>query len=335
MVDRTHLREEFLKENGWGGVDYPLLAGDASFRKYYRLIRGNERVVLMDAPPPEENVGSFIKIDEFLIAHGFSVPKIYAQDEENGFLLIEDLGDDTYTRLLEKGADERELYKLAIDVLVELHEDVSKRPEDIPEYDGELLTRESLLLPDWWMEAAFGKGSVTKEMRESYIKAWQPCFEYVQDMPQHLVLRDYHVDNLLRLPERSEWARCGLLDFQDAVVGSGIYDVMSLLEDARRDISLSLIEEMKMRYTRSFNDLDWEEFEATFAILGAQRHAKVIGIFARLCMRDGKPIYLKHLPRVWALFERSLKHPMLKDVKAWVDTYIEKDKRGIPACLMD
>ena len=335
MSDRNALREEFLNDNGWGGVDYPLLAGDASFRKYYRLIRGSERVVLMDAPPPQEDVRPFIKIAEFLVRHGFSAPRIFAKDDENGFLLIEDFGDDTYTNLLAKGADERDLYKLAIDVLVELHEDVSDLPDDVPEYDEELLSKEALLLTDWWMKAALGDEAVSNEVRDSYLKAWETSFEYVQKMPQHLVLRDYHVDNLLLLPERREWARCGLLDFQDAVVGSGIYDVMSLLEDARRDIDLGLIEEMKMRYTRSFNDLDWEEFEATFAILGAQRHAKVIGIFARLCMRDGKPIYLKHIPRVWRLFERSLQHPMLKDVKAWVDTHIAKDVRGIPACLME
>jgi len=334
LVDRHELREIFLGENGWGGVDYPLLAGDASFRKYYRLIRGSEHVVLMDAPPPQENVRPFVKIAEFLLSHGFSAPKIYAQDAENGFLLIEDLGDDTYTQLLEKGANERDLYKLATDVLVELHKDVDDLPKDLPLYDEDLLTTESLLLPDWWMKAALGEASVTEEVRESYIQAWQSCFEFVQDQPSVLVLRDYHVDNLLLLPNRQDWAACGLLDFQDAVAGSGIYDLMSLLEDARRDISPGLIEEMKMRYNRSFKDLDTEEFDAVFAILGAQRHAKVIGIFARLSMRDGKPIYLKHIPRVWRLFERSLEHPVLKDVKAWVDAHIAKEMRGIPACLM-
>jgi len=270
-----------------------------------------------------------------LLKYGFSAPKVYAQDAENGFLLIEDLGDDTYTKLLAGGTDERDLYKLAIDVLVELHEDVSDLPEDIPEYDADLLTTEALLLPDWWMKAALGEEALNDDIRESYIKAWQPCFEYLERMPKHLVLRDFHVDNLLLLPDRKEWAACGLLDFQDAVSGSGIYDVMSLLEDARRDINPGLIEEMKMRYTRSFAELNKDEFEAAFAILGAQRHAKVIGIFARLCMRDGKPIYLKHIPRVWRLFERSLKHPILEDVKSWVDAHIAKEVRGIPSCLME
>ncbi|NVJ90971.1 MAG: phosphotransferase [Methylocystaceae bacterium] len=334
MSDRQRLREKFLNKHGWGGVDCPLLAGDASFRKYYRLNRDNTSVVLMDAPPPEA-VEPFVKIAEFLLQYGFSAPQILAQDTDNGFLLLEDLGDDTYTRLLQNGADERALYKLATDVLVELHKDVTKHlPDNLSDYDEEMLTKECLLLPDWWMKAALGENSVSEEIRDSYIEAWQPAFELVQKQPKVLVLRDFHVDNLLHLPQRDSFSACGLLDFQDAVLGSGIYDVMSLLEDARRDIKPALIEEMKMRYTRSFPDLDAEEFNTIFAILGAQRHAKVIGIFARLCMRDDKPMYLHHIPRVWRLFEHSIRHPALKDVRKWVDTHIAKDIRGIPACLI-
>lgn len=332
MSDRASLRERFLKKHGWGGVDCPLLAGDASFRKYYRLQRGDETVVLMDAPPPEK-VKPFVKIAKFLTDNGYSAPKIYAQDADDGFILLEDLGDNTYTRMLQTGANERDLYKLAIDVLVDLHEDVKDLPKDLPHYDEKLLADEALLLPDWWMKAALGDDYVTDNMRASYLKAWDKAFKYVQRHPKKLVLRDYHVDNLLLLNERANYAACGLLDFQDAVLGSGVYDVVSLLEDARRDIDIRLIEEMKMRYTSSFSDMDIDDFEAAFAILGAQRHAKVIGIFARLCMRDDKPIYLHHIPRVWRLFERSLTHPILKDVKVWVDTHIPKDSRGIPACL--
>ncbi|MDV7337984.1 phosphotransferase [Terasakiella sp. A23] len=332
MTDRKLQREHFLKEQGWDGVDCPLLAGDASFRKYYRLERGGKTVVLMDAPPPEK-VKPFIKIAKFLTNNGYSAPKIYGYDVDNGFILLEDLGDNTYTRMLRKGYDERDLYKLAIDVLVDLHEDVKGLPDDLPEYDEELLENEALLLLDWWMKAQFGDHALTKDMRKSYLKAWQKPFRYVQSRPKKVVLRDYHVDNLLLLEDRTGYQACGLLDFQDAVLGSGIYDVVSLLEDARRDINIRLIEEMKMRYTSSFEDLEIDEFEALFAILGAQRHAKVIGIFARLCMRDDKPVYLEHIPRVWRLLERSLKHPILKDVKTWFDTHIPKDARGIPACL--
>ncbi|WP_135080811.1 phosphotransferase [Terasakiella sp. SH-1] len=341
MSDRLTLREEFLKAHGWGGVDYPLLAGDASFRKYYRLIRGDKRVVSMDAPPPQEDVRPFIQIAEFLLSHGFSAPQIYAQDVENGFLLIEDLGDDTYTRLLHQGSDEKALYELATDVLIELHKtatDLHKTatdlPDNLPAYDEALLNRECLLLPEWWMKAAFDDTYVTEEMTQSYLAAWKAAFDYVQKQANVLVLRDYHVDNLLVLDGREDWKACGLLDFQDAVAGSALYDVMSLLEDARRDIDEALIEEMKQRYLSAFPDMSREEFDAVFAILGAQRHAKVIGIFARLCMRDGKPIYLKHIPRVWRLFERSLQHPMLSEVKDWVETHIAKEKRGIPPCLM-
>ncbi|SCA55599.1 Aminoglycoside phosphotransferase [Candidatus Terasakiella magnetica] len=334
MVDRIELRDGFLKENGWGDVDCPLLAGDASFRKYYRLSRGGKCVVLMDAPPPQEDVRPFIKIAKFLTGHGFSAPEIYAQDVENGFLLIEDLGDDTYTQLLAQGADEEALYQLATDVLIELHQEKIGLADDLPAYDVALLNRECLLLPQWWMQAAFDEDYVSEGMTASYLAAWKPAFEFVQKQPNVLVLRDYHVDNLLVLKGREGWKTCGLLDFQDAVAGSALYDLMSLLEDARRDIEPALIEKMKQRYLAAFKEMEREEFEAVFAILGAQRHAKVIGIFARLCMRDGKPIYLEHIPRVWRLFERSLEHPILKDVKEWVDTHIAQEKRGTPPCLM-
>lgn len=332
MTERKDIRESFLARNGFEGVDYSLLAGDASFRKYYRLEKDATSYVLMDAPPPE-NVEPFIKIARYLLNHGYSAPEIYADDPDNGFLLLEDFGDRTYTRALQEGANERALYRLAIDVLVDLHEDVDTLPKDLPEYDEKLLTQECLLLLDWWMTAEFGEDHVSQDMRKSYIKAWEAPFAFLEAQPKDLVLRDYHVDNLVLLEERNSYKACGLLDFQDAVIGPGIYDVVSLLEDARRDINPGVVEEMKMRYTSSFPDMDFPEFEAAYAILGAQRHAKVIGIFTRLALRDDKDMYLKHIPRVWKLFERSLRHPELAAVKDWVDTHIPRENRRIPACL--
>lgn len=333
MSDRDILRHRFLEQNGWGGVECPLLAGDASFRKYYRLQRGEEQVVLMDAPPPQEDVRPFVKIADFLVKNGFSAPRIFAQDVENGFLLIEDLGDDTYTRLLNTGHDEQDLYKLATEVLIDLHKNASDLPEALPPYDQGLLLRECMLLPDWWMIAAFGEDGVDAKCRQSYQAAWASCLSLVQEQSPVLVLRDYHVDNLLLLPQRKGQAACGLLDFQDAVAGHPAYDLMSLLEDARRDIEPSLIETMKNRYIQAFPDMNREKFDAAFAILGAQRHAKVIGIFARLYMRDDKPIYLQHIPRVWRLLERALEHPALCEVKNWFDRNIPHPDRGIPPCL--
>lgn len=333
MSTREILRQQFLDANGWGGVDCPLLAGDASFRKYYRLQREDEVVVLMDAPPPQEDVRPFINVGEFLLEKGFSAPQIFAKDVENGFLLLEDLGDDTYTRLLGKDHNENDLYALATDILIDLHQNSVGIIEGLAPYDLSLLMKEVLLLPDWWMVQTLGEDLVSDEVREAYIRAWASALERLSGEKNVLVLRDYHVDNLLLLPDREGTKACGLLDFQDAVAGSGLYDLMSLLEDARRDIEPSLVEEMKQRYLAAFEDLDRDHFDAIFAILAAQRHAKVIGIFVRLCVRDGKPIYLHHIPRVWKLLERALEHPVLAEVKEWMDIYIAQEARGIPQCL--
>lgn len=329
---RDNLRQAFLDQHGMGDVECPLLAGDASFRKYYRLEKDGETRVLMDAPPPEEDVKPFIKVAKILENAGLSAPHIYHEDCENGFLLLEDLGDNTYTRLLQKGYDEKALYDLAIDALIHLHHLEEDHFKDLPPYDLNVLEREILLFYDWWMKAVFGDVAITDQGRKSYLEAWKDALTSLQDETPALVLRDYHVDNLLLLEERDGVQACGLLDFQDALSGSALYDVMSLLEDARRDIDDALIEGLKQKYMDAFSQWKRDHFDRVFAILGAQRHAKVIGIFVRLKMRDDKDVYLQHIPRVWRLFERSLQHPALSSVKKWVDEHVPAEKRGIPEC---
>ena len=168
-------------------------------------------------------------------------------------------------------------------------------------------------------------------MRDAYVSTWNEIFPVVYAQPLTLVLRDFHVDNLMRLPDRKGVSACGLLDFQDAVAGATAYDVMSLLEDARRDIAPGLKDAMLARYFGRMGDLDRPGFEAAFAILAAQRHAKVIGIFTRLCRRDGKDGYLVHIPRVWRLLEQALRHPALAPVAAWFAQNVPVEVRGVPA----
>jgi aminoglycoside/choline kinase family phosphotransferase len=338
MALRKELAEEFLAKSGWEGSQISILAADASFRSYYRVKNSEGEIsVLMDAPPPKEDVKPFIMVDEKLVELGFSAPKIIAKDEEKGFLLLEDLGDATYTTCLKRGDDETGLYELATDVLVELNSinEQSVIPENLPEYDDDKLLEEACLLTNWYMPAVDG---LKKPNTDEYANLWKNIFPLVRKVPDTMVLRDYHIDNLIKLEQRDGTKACGLLDFQDAVKGAVTYDIMSLLEDARRDIDEKLIKDMKDRYFKSFikkvgEVCSREEFDTSWAILAAQRHAKVIGIFTRLCVRDGKSQYLHHIPRVWRLFENAIENPALSDIKEWVDINIPKEKRVVPNAI--
>ena len=340
VADRDNLIDCFLSAHGWDGARRNPLSGDASFRRYERLTLGRRKAMLMDAPPARENVDAWVAVARHLKSLGFSAPDILAKDKKNGFLIIEDLGDETFTRLLEDAKDggddatEAGLYSLAVDVLVELHAIAPEGalPAWLEDYDDAKLLEEALLLTDWTWPAIFGTAPAD-DVREAYGDAWLQSFAVLSRQPRTLVLRDYHVDNLMVLNGRQGIARCGLLDFQDAVRGPAAYDLMSLLEDARRDIPAALKDAMLARYYDGAGDLDHDDFEAAFAVLAAQRHAKVIGIFTRLCRRDAKPAYLAHIPRVWRLLESALAHSALAPVAAWFDAHFPTQKRGVPPNL--
>jgi N-acetylmuramate 1-kinase len=336
LAERSELIEAFLHANGWGDAERGPLADDASFRRYDRLVDGSRRAVLMDAPPPEEDVRPFARLARHLSSLDYSAPEVFAEDAPNGLLLLEDLGDDTYTRMLAQsgGGSERALYALAVDVLIDLHRRPGAEtlpPSLVPTYDVPTLLNEAYLLTDWYMPA-MTRVPTAQETRDTYGDIWRPLFESCQKTAKTLVLRDFHVDNLIWLPERPTTRGCGLLDFQDALAGHPAYDLMSLLEDARRDIADDLISDMLERYLSAFDDLDRDVFMKVYAILGAGRHAKVIGIFTRLSVRDGKPQYLHHIPRVWKLMERAMRAGGLDSLGQWVDHYIPKNLRGIPTC---
>lgn len=328
---RLALRQAFLAGTGWKEAAQVPLRGDASFRRYVRLTQDGKRAMLMDAAPEHgEDVRPFVRVDTHLRELGFSAPDILAADETGGFLLLEDFGDDTFTNLLAAGATEGALYELATDTLIALHaiEGVRAAPDWLALYDDDRLLFEASLLTDWFMPA---HGiDVTAAARAKLERAWLKLFEHVHAGPRTIVLRDYHVDNLMRLAGRDGVRACGLLDFQDALAGHPAYDLTSLLEDARRDVPQDLQAAMKDRYCDALNVRDRAAFEAAYAILGAQRHAKIIGIFTRLDRRDGKPVYLKHIGRVWRLLEASVRHPVLAPIEAWLDEHIPHNKRTAP-----
>jgi aminoglycoside/choline kinase family phosphotransferase len=330
---RASDRMAFLDANGWGDIVPAPLAGDASFRRYYRLRRNGRNAVLMDAPPPLEDVSPYIAVSGLLRDLGFSAPAIFAEDRLRGFLLIEDFGDDTYTRLLDRGTDEVSLYALAVDTLVELHRAVEVRGTldlSVPPYDTSRLLAEAVLLTDWYAPAVLGS-RLSEDAREEYLAIWQAVLPQAALPGGTLVLRDYHVDNLMLLADRPGAQGCGLLDFQDAVYGPSGYDLISLLEDARRDLGADLRWAMTERYLSAFPDIDRTAFLRSAAILATQRNCKILGIFTRLWKRDGKAGYLVHVPRLWRLLERELAHHDLAPVARWFNRHLPRAARRTPA----
>jgi N-acetylmuramate 1-kinase len=323
---------EFLAAAGWAGIAPVSLAGDASFRRYYRLDDGARRVVLMDAPPPVEDVRPYVAVAGILRGLGFSAPRIHAEDSAHGFLLIEDFGDDSYTRLLARGADEATLYALAIDTLIALHRAVgaSGLPA-LPPYDEERLLIEAALLVEWYAPSVLGT-TLPAAAREDYLARWRGILPQAMLPEATLVLRDYHVDNLMLLPGRPGVAGCGLLDFQDAVLGLASYDLVSLLEDARRDVPSDLGAALTERYLAAFPGLDRALFQRSAAILAVQRNCKILGIFTRLWRRDGKPGYLAHIGRVWRLIEADVeREPALAPMADWLERHLPRGVRRAPA----
>ena len=329
MSGRTRALDGFLAAAGWAAAAREPLPGDASFRRYIRLRRPDATAMVMDAPPPQEDVRPFVAVARHLLTMGFSAPRILAEDPERGFLLLEDFGDATYTRELAAGADEGALYRLATDLLIALHRRPDAPHAALPPYDDERLLTEAALLVDWYLPAVTG-AQLPDGPRADYLDLWRAAFVAARAVPDSLVMRDYHVDNMMLLAGRAGVAACGLLDFQDAVIGPVSYDLVSLLEDARRDLAPGLAEAMIAHYLSAFPALDGDAFRASYAVLGAQRSAKIIGIFTRLCRRDGKPRYLCHILRVWRLLEGDLRHPALADIEAWFARHLPPSLRRVP-----
>ncbi|MCW1428570.1 aminoglycoside phosphotransferase family protein [Novosphingobium sp. JCM 18896] len=310
--------DHFLDTAGWGGSDVEPLAGDASFRRYFRIRRGDKTAMLMDAPPPHEDPGPFLRAAKWLDANGMRAPRILAEDAGRGLVLLEDFGLARMRDYLDQWPDdEREIYRAAVDALVDLHRLPSGPFLDygIPEYQ-----REAKLFVDWYCPAqnlyVDGNG---------YAEAWEQVLKplALRQRPGVTVLRDYHAENIMLL---GELHKQGLLDFQDALIGHRAYDLVSLLQDARRDVSPELEAEMFDHYVQK-TGVPLEDFFADYARLGAQRNAKIVGIFVRLWKRDGKPRYLDLIPRVWALLERDLAHPALAPVAAWFDANVPAELR--------
>lgn len=329
--DRETRLRRFLAATGWDHAERRPLARDASFRAYDRLTRGTERAVLMDAPPDKgEDVRPFLAVAAQLHRYGYSAPRILAADRTDGFLLLEDLGDITYTRALGAGGEEIALYARAVDLLADLHRRAGELGYEVPPYDDAKLVAEAALPLDWYFPLVLGR-ELTETERAGYLDAWRAALPVLRGAPETLVLRDFHVDNLMALPTRPGIAGCGLLDFQDAVAGPLTYDLVSLLQDSRRDLAEGLEDAMLDRYRAAVTIADPVAFDRSYYGLGAQRGLKVFGIFGRQSALYGNPRYLHHIPRIWRHVMRDLILAGLDDVRAWLDHHVPPEARLQPA----
>jgi N-acetylmuramate 1-kinase len=347
----------FLERQGrWNLARIERLEGDASTRDYSRLVNHGGTAIVMDAPrradgPPirdgksysriahlAEDVRPFVAIDQVLRVAGLSVPEIFAHDLDHGLLVIEDFGNRGFSAQLCAGTSQAVLWRAAVDVLVELRR--VPVPASLPLPDGEAyalprfdraaLEIEVELLLDWLWPGLFGEPAPS-EVRDTYMALWSPVIDRLLALPQGWFLRDFHSPNLFWLPQRRGVARVGVIDFQDALAENFAFDLVSLLQDARIDVPSSLETELFDHYcahvTAAEPDFDRAAFAAAYADFGAQRNARLLGLWARLLLRDGKPQYLRHLPRTWDYLARNLRQSALAPIAAWFERHFPPEIR--------
>jgi tRNA threonylcarbamoyl adenosine modification protein YjeE len=359
-LERFAAIRDFLANAGWGEAPTRLtyLQGDASPRRYARLIKPDgTHAILMDSPPrPDgppvedgksysaiahlaEDVRAFVAIAGALSEAGVSAPAILVEDLRQGLLLIEDLGDQVLGAEVTRGRDQAALWRRAVDALIALRRQAPPARFNLSDgtsfhlsgADAAVLEIETRLLLDWYWPALYGSAA-PQSARESFKAAWRPVFERVLEQPKTWLLRDYHSPNLIALDERTSPRDIGIIDFQDAMLGPGAYDLVSLLQDARVDVAEALERNLLDHYIGRLEEqeraFESNEFRFAYAALGAQRNSKILGIFARLAIRDGKRRYLAHLPRIWGYLARDLKHPGLDALQAWYDYNLPRGRRS-------
>ncbi len=322
-MTRSERIEDFLAGAGWAGAHRAPLAGDASARRYERVRRGARAAILMDAPPESGlDLTPFVAVTGWLRDHGLSAPEILAADLGGGLLLLEDLGEDLLATLCAADpARAPELYGAAIDLLAWFQ---SLPPPaggwTPPPYDMAVLLREARLATEWYLPAATG-APAPADLAAEFDALAEAAFTPLLPASTVPIYRDYHAENLIWLPARRGRARVGLLDYQDLLIGHPAYDLVSLLEDARRDVAPELRAAMLARY-RARTGAEPEALDHAAHVLSAQRNLKILGLFTRLARRDGKPRYLGYLPRVWSYLRADLAHPALAPLAGWVEAHL-------------
>lgn len=318
MPERDEERDAFLASAGWGSATVEALAGDASLRRYFRLTRDSERAVLMDAPPETNPANSaFVIVARYLSRCGLSPPSVRAFDFDTGFVLLEDLGDDLFSVVLERAPQSGKLlYSRAVDVLMELARQPG--PPDLPTYDVEMMVDLAALPYEWYSPGP----------SDAFRKAMRNALAPLAETRPTIALRDYHVDNLVWMPEREGIRSIGLLDFQDAALCHPAYDLVSLLRDVRRDVPKDIVEQEKARFCTILG-LEPRSFDVACRTLSIQRNMRILGVFARLSKRDGKTRYVDYLPRVWALLMDDLRHSEFEDLQAIITSTLPEPNAAL------
>jgi len=358
MSERQIAMKDFLARSGWGTASVTPLPGDASTRRYARLAMDGRKAMLMDQPQAAEGATApadaseetrralgynavarlagadcarFAAAASWLRAHGLAAPDVYAADHGQGFVILEDLGDALFAEVLADGGDEKTLYEAAVEVLARIHakDAPASLSSDKPlfAYDQTALLAETDLMTEWFLPLALGRAATDAEIEE-HRRLWREVLAGTAGGRQVFVHRDYHAENLLWLPEREGAARVGMVDFQDALRAHPSWDLHSLLQDARRDVSPELEAAALDHYFSLRPEVEREAFLNDYAALAALNEARILGVFARLIFRDGKPRYQAFMPRMWRQLTRNLQRPALSGLKAWFETYVPAEVRS-------
>jgi N-acetylmuramate 1-kinase len=359
LSERETRRQSFLEAAGWGSADYAQVAGDASLRQYARLTRGDETSMLMDWPAgPDAPVGAghssysklahlaedvrpFVAVGDYLRGCGLSAPEIIAADYEAGFLLLDDLGQGDFGKSIERGhgpAGEAldDMYRAGLDVLVTLQEAGTPGPlpvgdgtfHTVPSFDDGIYRIETAMPLDWYLPVVMGR-EASAGLKAEYAQIWTDLWSLIEAGPRTLFLRDFHSPNILWKSGATGLDRIGLIDYQDALIGSCAYDPVSFLQDARRDVPRERETAMQSYFVEAKKSVDFrfdvEEFAAAYAVLGAERALRLMGLWPRLLKRDNKPNYMQHMARTHDYLKRNLEHPSLATLAAFVDAHFLKD----------
>jgi N-acetylmuramate 1-kinase len=328
---REDVIEQFLQANGFARSDAKPLAQDASFRRYLRL----PGAVLMDAPPPED-VRPFLHIANHLAGLGLAVPRILAADAATGLILEEDLGDALFSTILTEATltepTAEPLFDAAVDALIVLHR--AAPPAGLPAWGkAAMLDTACGTLFDWWWPAMFG-APPPPDARVEIAAGLDTMLTQIETGARCLVHRDFFAGNLLWLPQRNGPCRAGIIDFQSAAIGHPAYDLVSLLQDARRDIPPIWEKRAIARYLTARPEFDPQTFGAAYAVCAAQRHLRVACQWVRLAQRDGRPQYLEHGPRTWRLLTRALREPAAAPLAVALDRFVPQEVRRNPPGLL-
>ena len=310
----------FVLNCGFKKEDIIPIKNDASFRKYYRI--KNKKLIVMDAPPDKgESIEQFRTIADIIHTFNLSAPQIVSFDTKQGFMLLEDFGQTSFSNILNKD-NESKLYKKAIEVLIEINKQSKSKEKKISKlksYSIDLLVNESLLFIDWYLEKRKGE-LVSSDQKKEFIKILNDFYNNIKPQSSTLVLRDYHVDNLFFLNNQKSLKQVGLIDFQDAVIGSPLYDLASLLEDVRRPLRRNLQNKLLEIYIKAIN-INVQDAEREMRFFSIQRNLKILGIFCRLSIRDKKDGYLKYLPNAVKLLKKNLQDPFFINLVNWLKQF--------------